>query len=147
MDNLTRPEAGDRILQSWAKSVIDILRRRRLVPSEDFDIKTDSKGTTITFKVRKKQKRYKVRIVFSGGYISKAFAAEIMSPYAGTENESEVDVELRPLGWCDFVEFGGDSNHRTMAGELLDGGPYLKGEGTLAFNTTTIVDTEVEVEE
>lgn len=147
MDNLTRPEAGDRILQSWAKSVIDILRRRRLVPSEDFDIKTDSKGTTINFKVRKRQKRYKVRIVFSGGYISKAFAAEIKSPHTGTGNNSEVDVELRPVGWCDFVEFGEASKQRTMAGELLDGGPYLKGEGTLAFNTTTIVDTEVEVEE
>lgn len=147
MDGLTRPEAGDRILQSWAKSVIDILRRRRLVPSEDFDIKTDSKGTAITFKVRKSKKRYNVRVVFSGGFISKAFAAEIKSQYADTENESEVDVELRPVGWCDFVGFGEASNQRTMAGELLDGGPYLKGEGTLAFNTTTIVDTEVEAEE
>lgn len=49
MDRLTTPKVGDKITAKWASSLIDEIRRQKIVPGPGYRTKTTSQGTVITF--------------------------------------------------------------------------------------------------
>ena len=147
MDNLQRPNKGDRILAEWARKVVEALRKSALVSSEDFEVKETAKGTVVSFRTKKK-KRYKVKIKLAGGAISRAYTGLAYENIPSVSMDVPVKIMIHPLGEIptteDYDEYKAKS---LMAGELVDGGPYEMGQGLLGFNATTIVETEIVEEE
>lgn len=148
MLELDRPEAGDKILQKWASDLVKALRNNRLASNEFFDIKQTERGTIITLK--KFKKKYRLRIAFKG-IPSRFFVAQNKGDtWYYTDNPEDIDVQIYPLGYTPVRQYfkeGSDGKTFAHINEMVDGDPIYNGNFTVALNTTTKVDIEIEEEE
>ena len=124
MDGIKRPEKGERILAEWARRVVDILRQRRLVPSRSFDIRTDSRGTSLSF--RKGDTKKSSRIGLDG--VPSRFLLCRKTP--GGSMRSGYMATPYPLGFAkmDITYAEGTEAIRLFLGEMVDGEPLYDGD-------------------
>jgi len=154
---LDRPEAGDKILQKWARDLITILRNHRLASNEFFDIKTDVNGTTI--RLKKYKKKRKITIALSG-VPSRYYACRKLNGNSGSETEQieNIEVQVFPLGYAPTTQTFAKKEDVppeeqvepriiAYANEMIDSEPIYNGNFIIAANTTTYFTIEIEEEE
>lgn len=152
--DLNRPEAGDPILQTWARDVVRALRNKRLASNQYFDVKTTEYGTILTLK--KFKRKIKVTFRFSG-VPSRFFACRKISGEDGDIDKQieDIKVDVYPLGYgktTKTYELNSEDPEQQVKGEtiayaneMIDSEPIYNGNFIIAANRTTYVTIEVEV--
>lgn len=141
MSRVEYPEDG-KILQKWARDIVDELRRRRLVSNEYFDIRVDENGTVIRLITKTKKTRYRIHI--EGGLVSRSYYSVVADKGMDYDMNGSMKMRILPQGFT-TVQTTETPVYKMPAGDLVDGGPYYPGEGMITYNT--VCDVIIEVEE
>ena len=152
---LDRPEAGDPILQKWARDVVKALRDHRLVSNQYFDVKITNYGTILTLK--KYKRKIKVTIALSGAP-SRFYACRKISGNNGDDYTQikNVEVDVFPLGYGKTTKTYAKKEENpeqqvigetiAYANEMIDSEPIYNGNFIIAANNTTYITIEIEVD-
>ena len=148
-ERLTRPNADDPILQSWAANLIRVLKRHRLTNSKWFKVKTTSDGTILTFTSIRKKKKIKVK--FKGTPSQFMICQKDGGPSYSSEGQQlkNVPVAPWPLGFIypSYNYAGTLTKSELYINEMVDGEPYYDGDFIIGSNNNLVIEVEIEEEE